>query len=75
MHISKLLLALLCLTALLIACSADPAELLDTAQLEERQHNPAHAMELYEEIVAKHPHSEAAEVARARLEVLRSQDQ
>jgi regulator of sirC expression with transglutaminase-like and TPR domain len=63
------------LTALLIACSADPAELLDTAQLEERQHNPTHAMELYEEIVAKHPQSEAAEVARARLEVLRSQDQ
>jgi hypothetical protein len=25
--------------------------------------------------VAKHPQSEAAEVARARLEVLRSQDQ
>jgi hypothetical protein len=67
--------AILLLAALFIACSGDPAELLDTAQLEERQHNPAHAMELYEELLAKHPHSEQAEVARRRLEVLRSQDQ
>jgi TolA-binding protein len=75
MLMMKRLAVLVSLTALLISCSAGPDELLDTAQLEERQHNSTHAMELYEEIVAKHPGSEAAEVARARLEALRSQAQ
>ncbi|MDJ0783685.1 MAG: hypothetical protein QNJ22_17045 [Desulfosarcinaceae bacterium] len=54
------------------ACSGGPAELLDTAQLEERQFNTAHAVELYEEIVAKHPQSKEAEIARERLQALQS---
>ena len=59
----------------LAACSGDkPKELLETAQLEERQHNLAHAKELYEDLVRLYPTSPQAEIARARLTSL-SQDQ
>lgn len=63
----------LLLALLLTACSGGPAELLDTAQLEERQFNADHAIELYQEIVAKHPDSKEAEVARERLRDLQKQ--
>jgi hypothetical protein len=54
--------------AVLVACSGDkPKELLETAQLEERQHNVAHAKQLYEDLVRLYPSSPQAEVARARL--------
>ena len=40
----------------LAACSGDkPKELLETAELEERQHNVAHAKQLYEELVRLYP--------------------
>jgi TolA-binding protein len=51
-----------------MACGSDKAaELLETAQFEERQNNRAHAKELYEEILRNYPDSPAAPTARARL--------
>lgn len=47
-----------------------PEELFDTAQLEEQQLNPTHALELYQELVSKHPDSEQADIARERVKVL-----
>ncbi len=56
----------------LAACSGDKSqELLETAQFEERQHNAAHAKQLYEEIVRSYPSSPQAETARARLAALK----
>jgi hypothetical protein len=56
----------------LVACSGDKSqELLETAQFEERQHNAAHAKQLYEEIVRSYPSSPQAETARARLAALK----
>ena len=54
--------------AVLVACSGDkPKELLETAQLEERQHNVVHAKQLYEDLVHLYPDSPQAETARTRL--------
>ncbi len=53
------------------ACGPDQAaQLLETAQFEERQTNKAHAKELYEEILRHYPDSPAAKTARARLSEL-----
>lgn len=50
------------------ACSGDKAkELLETAELEERQMNLSHAKQLYEEVLRLYPSSKEAETARARL--------
>jgi TolA-binding protein len=50
------------------ACSGDKAkELLETAELEERQMNVPHAKQLYEDIIRLYPSSKEAETARARL--------
>ncbi len=50
------------------ACSdRSPLELLDTARLEEQQHNPEHAAALYREIISRFPDSDAAKTAAARL--------
>lgn len=50
------------------ACGPDQAaQQLEIAQLEERQHNVAHAKELYEKILQRYPESPAAQTARARL--------
>lgn len=50
------------------ACGPDQAaQLLETAQLEERQHNTPHAKELYEDIIHRYPDSPAARTARTRL--------
>ncbi len=58
----------LLLGLVLTACSGDkPKELLETAELEERQHNLVHAKELYEDLVRLYPSSPQAEIARARL--------
>jgi TolA-binding protein len=66
-----LLLAILFFTLSLTGCSADAAqELFDAAQLEERQNNPAHAKELYQQILAKHPRSDYAGKAQERLRAL-----
>lgn len=58
----------LVLGLVLSACTGDkPRELLETAELEERQHNVAHAKQLYEDLVRLYPTSPQAEIARARL--------
>ena len=50
------------------SCSGDkPKELLETAELEERQHNVVHAKQLYEDLIRLYPSSPQAEIARARL--------
>ncbi len=60
--------AVLILGLALPACSGEkPKELLETAELEERQHNVAHAKQLYEDLVRLYPTSSQAETARARL--------
>jgi len=55
----------------LSACTGDKAkELFETAELEERQHNVAHAKQLYEDLIRLYPSSPQAETARARLVLL-----
>jgi len=58
----------------LSGCSGDnkAAELLETAQFEEKQNNLEHASKLYETIIKKHPGTPAAEKARTRLQELKS---
>jgi TolA-binding protein len=52
----------------LVACSGDKAkELLETAELEDRQNNAVHAKQLYEDLIRLYPSSPEAEFARARL--------
>ena len=66
MHIGALVFCVV-----LSACSGDKAkELLETAELEERQHNVAHAKQLYEDLVRLYPSSPQAETARARIGLL-----
>ena len=49
-------------------CTGDKArELMDTAILEEKQHNTEHARKLYQEIVQKYPDSPLANEARKKL--------
>ncbi len=57
------------MTALLIVgCSGDKAkDLLETAELEERQMNVPHAKQLYEEVIRLYPSSPQAQTARERL--------
>lgn len=55
----------------LAGCSRNNGkELLETAQFEEKQHNLEHAVQLYREIVAKYPKSDAARIAGERLDAL-----
>jgi hypothetical protein len=63
-------LAGLTLTTLLLGCGESARDLLETAQLEEVQNNPAHARELYERILRDHPGTPAAATATERLEAL-----
>jgi TolA-binding protein len=52
-------------------CAKDQAkELLDTARFEEKQNNREHAVQLYQEIVAKYPGSPPAVTAKERLQAL-----
>lgn len=55
---------------LLAACGTGPQELFETAELEMVQRNYPHAEQLYREIIDKHPNSEFAARARARLQEL-----
>jgi TolA-binding protein len=49
-------------------CTGDKAkELLETAELEERQMNVPHAKQLYEEVIRVYPSSREAQTARERL--------
>jgi TolA-binding protein len=56
------------LSVLLGGCTGDKAkELLETAELEERQMNVPHAKQLYEEVIRLYPSSPQAQTARERL--------
>jgi TolA-binding protein len=56
------------LVLLLSGCTGDKAkELLETAELEERQMNVPHAKQLYEEVIRVYPSSREAQTARERL--------
>ena len=73
MRITGKFVILLLITAALAvsACSAGNGEgLYETAQFEELQNNPEHAMNLYEEIIEKYPESEYAAKARERVSAL-----
>ena len=65
----SLLMVLVVVSNLLLAgCTGDKGkELYETAQFEEKQHNIPHAVQLYEEIVQKHPKSAYAAKAGERL--------
>lgn len=55
-------------------CTGDKAkELMDTAILEEKQHNSDHARQLYQEIIQKYPDSSVAKDAQRRLSELKTQ--
>jgi outer membrane protein assembly factor BamD (BamD/ComL family) len=55
--------------SILAGCSSggNGKELMETAQFEEKQGNREHATKLYQEIVQKHPGSENAKKAEARM--------
>lgn len=57
---------------LLTACSGGSAkDLYETAEFEELQNNHLHAVQLYSEIIEKHPESEYAGLSKERLSVLK----
>ena len=66
---ARILTGVTLMLALLIGgCSGDKAkDLLDTAELEERQMNLPHAKQLYEEVIRVYPSSREAQTARERL--------
>ena len=69
---SIILICLLTLAMGVMGCSGDSAkDLYETAQLEELQKNREHAVQLYEEILQKHPNSEYAKKAEERLTAIR----
>ncbi len=56
--------------AVLLGCGGGARDLLETAQLEETQHNLPHALELYREILRRYPNSPQAATAAARVQAL-----
>jgi hypothetical protein len=59
--------------ATLSACSGRSAsEILETAQLEEKQNALDHARKLYREVIEKYPGTPEAAQAKARLEAIGS---
>ena len=74
MRVTMWLLVVVLFAWVSVGCGPDQsAQWLETAQLEERQNNVAHAKQLYEDIVRLYPDSSAADTARARLDQLRTQ--
>ncbi len=63
-------LAAIALAVTLAGCGSGAQDLLETAQLEEIQKNPAHARQLYEQIVRDYPDSPQAKTAAERLTAL-----
>lgn len=60
------------LSVVMSGCSGDKAkELMDTAILEEKQHNPDHAKQLYQEVIQKYPDSAFAKDAQKKLSELK----
>ena len=73
MTTARLVLCALCLT--LLSCSDQKAkELFETAAFEEAQSNPAHAKQLYQELVNLYPTTKEAEIARSRIADLDSRN-
>ncbi len=67
----KRLIFIAALVMVLGSCGGDsPKSMFDTAQLEELQNNPKHAIEIYEEIVNKYPNTEFAKKSKERIEKL-----
>jgi TolA-binding protein len=58
------------LATALVGCGSGADELMDTARLEEIQKNPAHARELYQEVVRRFPGTPQAKEAEERLKAL-----
>jgi TolA-binding protein len=58
------------LALILSGCGGGADELMETAALEEQQNNPAHARELYREVVERFPGTPQAEKAGERLREL-----
>ena len=68
MALKNLTSAALLLCLVFTGCSGDKAkQLLETAELEERQMNVPHAKQLYEELIRLYPSSPEAQTARERL--------
>lgn len=62
---------LLMIGGVLAACGGNNAqEIFDTAELEELQNNPEHALSLYQEIVDKYPDSPLSAKAKKRIKAL-----
>ncbi len=66
-----LVLAVIFLFAVSGCSGSNAKELFDTAQFEELQNNKEHAVQLYEEIIKKHPKSEYAKKSQERLSKLK----
>ncbi len=65
-------LVMILFVVLLTACSGGSAkELYETAKFEELQNNHLHAVEIYREIIEKHPESEYTRLAKERLSALK----
>ena len=74
MKIIRLLLFILLAVSLLF-CSNASKEIFDSAALEEKQGNYAHAVKLYEEIVSKYPATPEAHEANKRLSAIQGAKQ
>ena len=72
--IKRLLCFALLASLFFIGCSGGAEELFETAQFEELQKNRPHAIQLYREIVEKHPKSPFAARARERLAKLEKEE-
>ena len=71
MQSARFIVLLLCLSWSVSSCGNDGGrELFETAQFEEKQNNPAHAKELYREIMQKYPQSEYSKRSEERLRAL-----
>ena len=71
MRIKVIVLFILFAGLLFTACGNNAAEeIYDTAQLEELQNNPEHALTLYHEIIEKYPSSPLAQKAQERIKAL-----
>jgi outer membrane protein assembly factor BamD (BamD/ComL family) len=72
MRCVKTFIVIFALALALPACSGNKAsELYETAKFEELQNNREHAVQLYEEIIARYPSSDYAVKAKERIDVIK----
>ncbi len=68
----RLLIIAICCSTVFGCAQREPGrDLLEIAQLEEKQGNLRHAAKLYEDVVLSHPGSQSAKTAAERLEVVK----